>query len=405
MSRRADARSAMRRVRLGAAHQGPGGRCRRRGSWRSSARPPGHPDLCHGKRAPRVLPAIARDCAGARLQPRLCLFQIPRKIPRPEITMVLEVAAAARPGAGGRSLGPKPPDRLCPRPSQSARRDMNTIERARNRWREILPRLGIDTRFLKNVHGPCPLCGGKDRYRFDDRQGTGSYYCSGCGPGVGLILVKKKNAWDHRTACDEIDKIIGRGDPEPKPSRPPTDEAKQQARRKARIERTLAEATDDRVVAAFLRKRGIAEGSPVLRGHRACPFYDDETHELVGRFPAVVAPILDADGALVSAALLFGAAAPKRKKFLPKVATISGAAVRLFDPEDGRLGVAEGIATALAAHQLFKMPTWAALSDAGMKAWHPPAGVERVTVFADHDKSHAGQAAAYALAQRLTRDG
>ena len=38
---------------------------------------------------------------------------------------------------------------------------LNTVERARGRWREILPRLGIDARFLVNRHGPCPLCGGR----------------------------------------------------------------------------------------------------------------------------------------------------------------------------------------------------------------------------------------------------
>jgi len=88
----------------------------------------------------------------------------------------------------------------------------NTADRARGRWREILPQLGIDTRFLRNQHGPCPICGGKDRFRFDDRDGSGSYYCNQCGPGVGIILVRKRHGWDHKTACDEIDNIIGNGD-------------------------------------------------------------------------------------------------------------------------------------------------------------------------------------------------
>jgi hypothetical protein len=66
---------------------------------------------------------------------------------------------------------------------------MNTIERARGRWREILPQLGVETRFLTNQHGPCPICGGKDRFRFDDRDGSGSYYCNQCGPGPGLVLI------------------------------------------------------------------------------------------------------------------------------------------------------------------------------------------------------------------------
>ena len=81
---------------------------------------------------------------------------------------------------------------------------MNTVERARGRWREILPLLGIETRFLQNKHGPCPLCGGKDRFRFDDRDGSGSYYCNQCGPGAGLLLIRKLRGWNHRTACDEV---------------------------------------------------------------------------------------------------------------------------------------------------------------------------------------------------------
>jgi putative DNA primase/helicase len=39
---------------------------------------------------------------------------------------------------------------------------MNTVERARGRWREILPLLGVETLFLNNKHGPCPICRGKD---------------------------------------------------------------------------------------------------------------------------------------------------------------------------------------------------------------------------------------------------
>ncbi len=67
----------------------------------------------------------------------------------------------------------------------------DTVERAHGRWTEILPLLGVDPRFLVNRHGPCPLCGGKDRFRFDDKDGSGSYYCNGCGAGVGIILVRK----------------------------------------------------------------------------------------------------------------------------------------------------------------------------------------------------------------------
>src|SRR5271166_4393116 len=87
----------------------------------------------------------------------------------------------------------------------------STIERACGRWREILPALGVGPKFLINKHGPCPICGGKDRFRFDDKDGTGSYYCNQCGAGVGLILLRKLRGWDHATACREVDKVIGTG--------------------------------------------------------------------------------------------------------------------------------------------------------------------------------------------------
>src|SRR4051794_31929014 len=163
----------------------------------------------------------------------------------------------------------------------------NTIERARHRWREILPQLGIETRFLVNKHGPCPLCGGKDRYRFDDKDGSGSYYCSGCGPGVGVILVRKKHSWDFKTACDEIDKILGDSRPVEQPAAAPKDDA---GRRLRTIERAMADAGNPEVVDSYLAGRGLHSSSPILRGHARCPYFDED-RRLVGRYPAVVAPI------------------------------------------------------------------------------------------------------------------
>ncbi len=141
----------------------------------------------------------------------------------------------------------------------------NTIERARGRWSEILPRLGIDARFLRNRHGPCPLCGGKDRFRFDDLDGTGSYYCNQCGAGVGIILIRKKHGWDFKTACDEIDLIIGTDPPRPpRPAPPP----KSPASRLAKIERVIGQATDQRIVESYLTGRGLTIVPNLLRGHR-----------------------------------------------------------------------------------------------------------------------------------------
>ena len=64
-------------------------------------------------------------------------------------------------------------------------------------------------------------------------------------------------------------------------------------------------------------------------------------------------------------------------------------------------GIAEGIETAIAAMKLFKVPTWSVLSTYGIETFEPPAGRQRLIVFADHDANGAGQKAAHLLAARL----
>jgi len=89
--------------------------------------------------------------------------------------------------------------------------------------------------------------------------------------------------------------------------------------------------------------------------------------------------------------------APAGKKML---GTIAEAAVRLFPlPEDGHLGVAEGIETALAAQAIFGTPVWAALSADGLARFKWPEGTRHVTIYAD--AGDAGRQAAATLSDRL----
>ena len=44
-------------------------------------------------------------------------------------------------------------------------------------WRAVLSALGIPAKLLDGRHHPCPGCGGKDRFRFDDKDGRGTWIC------------------------------------------------------------------------------------------------------------------------------------------------------------------------------------------------------------------------------------
>ena len=279
----------------------------------------------------------------------------------------------------------------------------DTVERAHGRWTEILPLLGVDPRFLVNRHGPCPMCGGRDRFRFDDKDGSGSYYCNGCGAGVGIILLRKLHGWDYGTACREVDKIIGDDPITPGPVAAPKDKDSR-PERLARIERVIGEATDAEIVPGYIAGRGLNEIPAVLLGHRALAYHDDDGR-FVGRYPAMIAPVVGPDGALQSVHRTYLADLAKRKKIMPPVDTIRGGAVRLFEVVDN-MGVAEGIETAIACAEYFDVPTWATISAGGMESFEPPAGiaVRRFYVFGDNDRNFVGQKAAFVLAHRLVRD-
>lgn len=62
---------------------------------------------------------------------------------------------------------------------------------ARGHWPRILPALGLNV--VKNRHMPCPVCGGTDRFRFDDQRGAAPL-CNQCGAGDGMDLVKRRCA-------------------------------------------------------------------------------------------------------------------------------------------------------------------------------------------------------------------
>ena len=74
---------------------------------------------------------------------------------------------------------------------------------ARGRWEEILAHFHIQLP-PRGKHGPCPACGGKDRFRFDDKEHRGTFYCSACGAGDGFYLLRNVKGVSIIEAADLV---------------------------------------------------------------------------------------------------------------------------------------------------------------------------------------------------------
>lgn len=112
----------------------------------------------------------------------------------------------------------------------SARLDFDILRTsAVGHWPMILASLGIPSASLRNKHGPCPGCGGKDRFRFDDKQGRGTFICGQGGDpiaGDGFDLLNHVHGWTVKDAFLEVADVLGvqgtpRGERKPRRAPPP----------------------------------------------------------------------------------------------------------------------------------------------------------------------------------------
>jgi putative DNA primase/helicase len=93
---------------------------------------------------------------------------------------------------------------------------MTIADITRGRWPDLLSELaGLTAEQLTDKHQPCPCCGGTDRYRFDDLDGTGSWFCNQCGgkdgaggAGSGMDLLLRVTGWQYPEACRRIEQHL-----------------------------------------------------------------------------------------------------------------------------------------------------------------------------------------------------
>lgn len=275
---------------------------------------------------------------------------------------------------------------------------MQIGEQYAGRWPGILRALGVEEGSLTGKHCACPLCGGKDRFRFDNKEGRGTYYCSGCGPGDGPSLLRKLYGWDFATMVRKIKEVEHEVTDQPFQPKVDID------RRRRDLNELWQAAKDDIPMRKYLHSRGLpiyaANGARSVRG---CPdLWDVDDRCYYG---GMVSLIQKLDGTPVSIHRIWVNKEGKRiKKIMPPVENITGAAVRFGNPVAGEtLHVAEGIESALAVRCMVgrEKAVWATISAHGMERLEVPKDVGKVVIWADNDESYTGQAAAYALAHRL----
>jgi putative DNA primase/helicase len=204
-----------------------------------------------------------------------------------------------------------------------------------------------------------------------------------------------------KEAARAVDEIVGNvAYEQPQPKKDPRD-------RLAKIQSGLESMDGINPVRRYLHTRGL-KPSGLTQYHPGLAYYEEG--QFKGKFPAMVHVFRAPDASPLTYHVTYltngGEKAPvgAPKKVMPAIGELSGGAIRLAKAEPV-LGIAEGIETALAATQRTGVPCWASYSATLLEQFQPPDGVGRVVVFGDNDASFTGQAASYALAKRLKREG
>ena len=134
---------------------------------------------------------------------------------------------------------------------------------------------------------------------------------------------------------------------------------------------------------AYLESRGILAASPALRFHPRTPLGPKGRTRFL---PAMIAAVsLDEGPIAIHRTFLSGDAKADFDKPKRALGALGEAAVRLFAPDSGKLGLAEGIESAMSAYALTGIPVWATLGNERFGLVSVPESVTELHLFVDHD--------------------
>ncbi|CAK9884233.1 MAG: DNA primase TraC [Candidatus Erwinia impunctatus] len=262
------------------------------------------------------------------------------------------------------------------------------------RWRDVLPLVGITVPQSPRQHSPCPACGGRDRFRFDD-NGKGAHICNQCGAGDGLDLVGKVNNCDVTEAARIVAGALGIDTRTHQSNTTSQDREQGEAERKQREQERQEKAAAEEETRRALFARNYAD----LSG-KAQP---GESEYLEGKgLVGFTFPLLPDGSLLLSLSCPAGGIVAAQTitsdgvKRLVAGSAKRGAYYAVNAPESPEsILIAEGFATALSVHMMRPDALTVAAIDAGNLS--PVAGVMRsryphaeIIIAADNDHQEGG---------------
>lgn len=283
------------------------------------------------------------------------------------------------------------------------------------RWLEGIAALvpGITSRQLEGKPSPCPICGGTDRFRLDNKGDNSSYICGQCGAGDGFNLIAKSRGITDAEAKDLVGDWLGLNGMEATPAnqekslKPPHQDGKPQ-RTPEEIKDTAQAIINncERGLPVYLKNKGYTGDYLVNRSHFQLP--NSKQFVPAGAF---VIPIQNINDLTETISVQYIPEDGKIKYHLKDFKKINGVITIPGDDASPHIAIGTGKATCLAFSLAMGCPTFSLFDDTNLvnnctKIADLFPG-KRVLIIGDNDthKGHTGGQDAANEAETKTTNG
>lgn len=311
------------------------------------------------------------------------------------------------------------------------------FERSPEQWISLLVSYGVPADRLTGKACACPVCGGDDRFTYDNRRGRGDWVCRQCNHGKamagdGLQLITRLNRIGLYRLMRDLDggpapraTKVAAGAKAPRPKRKP--DLKFVGNRLNSMWDDAKPVSSGDLVMQYLGARvpGLRVAPPAALRLGMLEYWHDR--KVIGSWPGILARFELPDGRLGTLHRTYlERSSPSKAKIVSDDGEIldsklndmtlnplQGGAVRLMEPFDGEIGVAEGLESACGAFMESGIPMWYCLNIGLLRQFVVPEGlgIRVVHIFVDFDEidpktqRSIGVAGGLELAKRLKADG